>query len=54
MVDPIECWPEIDRLPNISLAKMVYLEISQKLKFGVCNHGKPCANPHTAKEGECF
>ena len=28
--------------------------ISRELQFGVCNHGKPCASSHRAREGELF
>ena len=46
------CWPEINGMPDISLAKMGLLRISKELQFGVCNHGKSHANPHTAMEEE--
>ena len=28
--------------------------ISRELQFRVCNHGKPCANPCKAREGDHF
>ena len=35
----ITYWPKTNRLPVISPAKMVLLEIRKKLQFGVCSHG---------------
>ena len=37
---------------DISLAKMGLFGISGELQFRVCNHGKPCASPHMAREEE--
>ena len=48
------CWPETNRLLEISSAKMDLFEIGRELKFGVCSHGKPHASPHTARKGERF
>ena len=48
------CWPETNRLLEISSAKMDLFEIGRELKFGVCSHGKPHASPHTARKGEHF
>ena len=45
---------KINRLPDISPAKMDLFGISRELHFGVCNHGKPCASSFMAKEGEHF
>ena len=39
---------------DISSAKMGLFGISGELQFRVCNHGKPCASPHMAREGEHF
>lgn len=36
----------------ISPAKMDSFKISKELHSGVCNHGKPHANFHIAREGE--
>ena len=38
------CWPEINRLPFISPAKMGLFGFSKELQFRVCNHGKPHAS----------
>ena len=37
---------------DICSAKMGLFGISGELQFRVCNHGKPCASPHMAREGE--
>ena len=34
------------------MAKMGLFGISGELQFRVCNHGKPCASPHMAREEE--
>ena len=41
-------------MPNISPAKVYLFGISKDLQFGVCDHGKLCASPQTAREGEHF
>ena len=46
------CWSEINKIPDISLGNMGLFGISRKLQFGVCNHGKSHASPHTAREGK--
>ena len=51
---PPKCWPKINKLPDISPAKMGLFRISRELQFEIGNHGKPCASPHIAREGECF
>ena len=35
-------WPETDRLPDISLAKMGWYGISRELQFRVYNNGEAC------------
>ena len=55
--DPTEpsTWPETNRLPGISPAKMGLLGLKLRTsKFGVYNHNHPRARPHKAKEGESF
>ena len=37
-------------IPDISPAKMGLFEMSRELQFGLCNHGKPHASPHKARE----
>ena len=37
---------------DISLAKMGLFGISGEFQFRVSDHGKPCASPHMAREGE--
>lgn len=44
------CQPQTNMLPVISPAKMSLLEINKKLYFGICNYGKPWANPHQPEE----
>ena len=48
------CWPETNRLPDISPVKMGLFKISRELQFWVCNHNEPYASPQTAREGGCF
>ena len=48
------CWPETNRLPNISPAKIGFGgAVSRVWQLRVCNHGKPYANP-VAREGGHF
>ena len=47
------CGPEINRLPDISPAKMGLFGISRDLQFQVCNHGEPHVSPCPAT-GELF
>ena len=47
---PPKCWPETNRLQDISPAKTGLSGISRELQFGVCNHG----NPPMAREGGQF
>ena len=44
------CQPQTNMLRVISPAKMSLLEINKELYFGVCNHGKPWANPHQPED----
>ena len=53
--DPAEpsTWPDTNRLPGISPAKMGLLGLKLRTaKLGVCNHNHPHARPHKAKGGE--
>ena len=42
----------MNRLPDISSAKMGLFGISRELQFSVFNQGEPWASPHPTKEGE--
>ena len=53
------CWPEINKLPDVSLAKRGFLfRISGNCNLGsatmVCNHCKQPASHHRAREGKHF
>ena len=48
------CWPKTNRLPVISPAKTSLFRIRKELQFWVYNHGKSCASPSTAREGQLF
>ena len=49
---PWYCWPEINRLPDTSPAKLDLFRISRELQFRVCNHGKSRASSCKARKGE--
>ena len=51
---PTLCWPETDRLQNISPAKMGLSRISRELQFEVCICGEPSVSPQSARAGEHF
>lgn len=44
------CPVDLNRLPDIFLAKMGLFEISRELQFGICNHGESCVSPCVARE----
>ena len=44
----------MNRLPDISPAKMGLFRINRELQFSVSDPGKPHASPHIAREGEHF
>ena len=48
------CWPEADKLLNISLAKMGLFGISREWQFSVCKNRKPRASLCRASEGGHF
>ena len=52
--EPYPCLPKTNRLPDISPAKMGFLEGCKEIQFMVCNFGRPCTCPFTEKEGEHF
>ena len=49
---PTLCWPEINRLSDISSAKMGLSRISRELQFEVCICGEPSVSPQSARAGE--
>lgn len=51
---PLKCCLEVNRLPDICLAKMGLLRIKRELKFRVCKDGKPHASSHTTRVKEQF
>ena len=53
-VDYSYCWPEADKLLNISLAKMGLFGISREWQFSICKHRRPCASLCRAREGKHF
>ena len=46
---PPKCWPEINRLPDISPTKMDLFKVSRELQFEVCNHCEPHKSSCTRK-----
>ena len=48
------CSDKLNRLPDISPAKIGLFKISRELQFRVCNHGKPHTNSYMAREGGHF
>ena len=48
------CWPQTNRLWDISAPKMGLFEITRELQFRICNNGKLPANLDTARKGEYY
>ena len=48
------CWPQTNRLSDISAPEMGLFEITRELQFRICNNGTLPANLHTARKGEYY
>lgn len=48
------CWPEINRLPEVSPGKKGLFRSSRELQQRLCNHRKPCLGLFRARKGELF
>ena len=51
---PTVCWPETNRLSDISSAKMGLFRISRAWQFEVCICAEPSLSPQSARAGEHF
>ena len=48
------CWPEINRLPEVSPGKKGLFRISRELQQRLCNHRKPRLGLFRTRKGELF